>query len=154
MFIGSSIEVSFSTVPFYSFPPHVTIENERLSLKWFADTRSSLFCDSTDIKSSNILFNSKGQIKICDFGVSGELIDSIADTFNDTPTYMSECFHPLDILHASEEHQCVGCNVQPVCIQGAQYTVKFNVWSLGVSLIKLPLVDSCFLKTRLQKIRV
>ena len=45
--------------------------------------------DSTDIKPSNILFNSKGQIKICDFGVSGELINSIADTFVGTSTYMS-----------------------------------------------------------------
>jgi mitogen-activated protein kinase kinase len=35
------------------------------------------------------LFNSKGQIKICDFGVSGELINSIADTFVGTSTYMS-----------------------------------------------------------------
>ena len=43
----------------------------------------------TDIKPSNILFNSKGQIKICDFGVSGELINSIADTFVGTSTYMS-----------------------------------------------------------------
>ena len=42
-----------------------------------------------DIKPSNILFNSKGQIKICDFGVSGELINSIADTFVGTSTYMS-----------------------------------------------------------------
>lgn len=43
----------------------------------------------SDIKPSNILFNSKGQIKICDFGVSGELINSIADTFVGTSTYMS-----------------------------------------------------------------
>jgi len=42
-----------------------------------------------DIKLSNILFNSKGQIKICDFGVSGGLINSIADTFVGTSTYMS-----------------------------------------------------------------
>lgn len=42
-----------------------------------------------DIKPSNILFNSKGQIKICDFGVSGELINSIANTFVGTSTYMS-----------------------------------------------------------------
>lgn len=44
-----------------------------------------------DIKPSNILCNSKGQIKICDFGVSGELINSIADTFVGTSTYMSVC---------------------------------------------------------------
>jgi len=69
-----------------------------------------------DIKPSNILFNSAGQIKICDFGVSGELINSIADTFVGTSTYMS-----------------------PERIQGAQYTVKSDVWSLGISLIELAL---------------
>ncbi|KZT28400.1 Pkinase-domain-containing protein [Neolentinus lepideus HHB14362 ss-1] len=69
-----------------------------------------------DIKPSNILFNSEGHIKICDFGVSGELINSIADTFVGTSTYMS-----------------------PERIQGAQYTVKSDVWSLGISLIELAL---------------
>ncbi|PPR05036.1 hypothetical protein CVT24_010182 [Panaeolus cyanescens] len=69
-----------------------------------------------DIKPSNILFNSKGEIKICDFGVSGELINSIADTFVGTSTYMS-----------------------PERIQGAQYTVKSDVWSMGISLIELAL---------------
>lgn len=48
-----------------------------------------------DIKPSNILCNSRGEIKICDFGVSGELINSIADTFVGTSTYMSVCFFAL-----------------------------------------------------------
>ncbi|WVO12931.1 hypothetical protein L204_100540 [Cryptococcus depauperatus] len=67
-----------------------------------------------DIKPSNILANSLGQIKICDFGVSGELINSIANTFVGTSTYMS-----------------------PERIQGAPYTIKSDVWSLGISLIEL-----------------
>ncbi|KAJ7490444.1 kinase [Mycena latifolia] len=69
-----------------------------------------------DIKPSHILCNSQGEIKICDFGASGELINSIADTFIGTSTYMS-----------------------PERIQGAQYTVKSDVWSLGISLIELAL---------------
>lgn len=42
-----------------------------------------------DIKPSNILCNSNGDIKLCDFGVSGELVNSIANTFVGTSIYMS-----------------------------------------------------------------
>jgi mitogen-activated protein kinase kinase len=67
-----------------------------------------------DIKPSNILVNSQGQIKLCDFGVSGELVGSVADTFVGTGTYMA-----------------------PERIQGAQYTIKSDVWSFGLSLMEL-----------------
>jgi mitogen-activated protein kinase kinase len=67
-----------------------------------------------DIKPSNILVNSRGQIKLCDFGVSGELINSIANTFVGTSTYMA-----------------------PERIKGAQYSVKSDVWSLGLTLLEL-----------------
>lgn len=42
-----------------------------------------------DVKPSNILLNSSGEIKICDFGVSGQLIDSMANSFVGTRSYMS-----------------------------------------------------------------
>ncbi|TPX15736.1 uncharacterized protein E0L32_000070 [Thyridium curvatum] len=67
-----------------------------------------------DIKPSNILVNSRGSIKLCDFGVSGELINSIADTFVGTSTYMA-----------------------PERIQGERYTVKSDVWSFGLSIMEL-----------------
>jgi serine/threonine protein kinase len=67
-----------------------------------------------DLKPSNILVNSKGQIKLCDFGVSGELEGSIAETFVGTGTYMA-----------------------PERIQGSPYTVKSDVWSVGLSLMEL-----------------
>ncbi|CAG8446223.1 5853_t:CDS:2 [Diversispora eburnea] len=69
-----------------------------------------------DVKPSNILVNSKGQIKICDFGVSGQLINSIADTFVGTSNYMS-----------------------PERIQGASYSVRSDVWSVGITLMELAL---------------
>jgi mitogen-activated protein kinase kinase len=67
-----------------------------------------------DLKPSNVLVNSRGQIKLCDFGVSSELEGSVADTFVGTGTYMA-----------------------PERIQGAQYTIKSDVWSFGLTLMEL-----------------
>lgn len=67
-----------------------------------------------DIKPSNILVNHHGQIKLCDFGVSGELVNSIAATFVGTSTYMA-----------------------PERIKGEKYSIKSDVWSVGLTLMEL-----------------
>jgi len=67
-----------------------------------------------DIKPSNVCLNSKGDIKLCDFGVSGELVNSVADTFVGTSTYMA-----------------------PERIQGSPYTVRSDVWSVGLTVMEL-----------------
>lgn len=67
-----------------------------------------------DVKPSNILVNSRGEIKLCDFGVSGQLIDSMANSFVGTRSYMA-----------------------PERLQGSKYTVQSDIWSLGLSLIEM-----------------
>ncbi|XP_046678095.1 dual specificity mitogen-activated protein kinase kinase dSOR1 isoform X6 [Homalodisca vitripennis] len=67
-----------------------------------------------DVKPSNILVNSGGEIKICDFGVSGQLIDSMANSFVGTRSYMS-----------------------PERLQGTHYSVQSDIWSLGLSLVEM-----------------
>ncbi|XP_012558557.2 dual specificity mitogen-activated protein kinase kinase 5 isoform X1 [Hydra vulgaris] len=79
-----------------------------------------------DVKPSNILVNSKGQVKLCDFGVSIQLVNSIAKTYVGTNAYMA-----------------------PERIMGDEYGIHSDVWSLGLSLIEMstgmfpyPLTDS------------
>ncbi|KAG7256968.1 hypothetical protein CRUP_036078 [Coryphaenoides rupestris] len=36
----------------------------------------------TDVKPSNVLINTQGQVKMCDFGISGYLVDSVAKTMD------------------------------------------------------------------------
>ncbi|KNE71442.1 STE/STE7/MEK1 protein kinase [Allomyces macrogynus ATCC 38327] len=67
-----------------------------------------------DVKPNNILLNTKGEIKLCDFGVSGEAVNSVVKTFVGTSGYMS-----------------------PERIKGQTYSVQSDVWSLGISLMEL-----------------
>jgi serine/threonine protein kinase len=67
-----------------------------------------------DLKPSNILLNSKGEIKICDFGESIELVNSMAKSLVGTTGYMA-----------------------PERIKGQPYTIRSDVWSLGISLVEL-----------------
>uniref|UniRef100_A0A8C5R514 Dual specificity mitogen-activated protein kinase kinase 1 n=1 Tax=Leptobrachium leishanense TaxID=445787 RepID=A0A8C5R514_9ANUR len=60
-----------------------------------------------DVKPSNILVNSRGEIKLCDFGVSGQLIDSMVNSFVGTRSYMS-----------------------PERLQGTHYSVQSDIWNL------------------------
>ncbi|MBZ3872878.1 Dual specificity mitogen-activated protein kinase kinase 2 [Sciurus carolinensis] len=63
-----------------------------------------------DLKPSNILVTSRGEIKLCEFRVSGQLIDSMANSFVGTWSYVS-----------------------PERLQGTHYSVQSDIWSMGLN---------------------
>uniref|UniRef100_A0A672K104 mitogen-activated protein kinase kinase n=1 Tax=Sinocyclocheilus grahami TaxID=75366 RepID=A0A672K104_SINGR len=66
-----------------------------------------------DVKPSNMLVNTRGQVKLCDFGVSTQLVNSIAKTYVGTNAYMA-----------------------PERISGEQYGIHSDVWSVGISFME------------------
>ena len=73
-----------------------------------------MIINGLDVKPSNILINALGEIKLADFGVSGELLTTLANTFVGTSAYMS-----------------------PERIQGLMYSVQCDIWSLGLTVVEL-----------------
>eukprot|EP01147_Barroeca_monosierra_P005493 gene5493-7185_t len=67
-----------------------------------------------DVKPSNILVNHQGDVKLCDFGVSRELEQSVTKTFVGTNAYMA-----------------------PERIQHQPYNERSETWSLGLTLHEL-----------------
>ncbi|GAB0092978.1 dual specificity mitogen-activated protein kinase kinase hemipterous [Sergentomyia squamirostris] len=70
-----------------------------------------------DVKPSNILIDEKGVIKLCDFGISGRLVDSKAKT------------------------RSAGCAAymapERIDPKKPEYDIRADVWSLGITLVEL-----------------
>lgn len=78
-----------------------------------------------DVKPTNILVNTKGLVKICDFGVSGNLVASIAKTNIGCQSYM-----------APERISGGGVAQAGANPGGGTYSVQSDIWSLGLSIIE------------------
>ena len=76
-----------------------------------------------DVKPTNILVNTRGQVKICDFGVSGNLVASIAKTNIGCQSYMAP-------------ERISGGGVSQAGSGGGTYSVQSDIWSLGLSIIE------------------
>ncbi|CAA7264556.1 unnamed protein product [Cyclocybe aegerita] len=73
-----------------------------------------------DIKPSNILVSRDGVIKLCDFGVSGELVESIVGTFTGTLIYMA-----VSIFASSYAGPESNSSFKPERVSGGKYTNRF-----------------------------
>jgi mitogen-activated protein kinase kinase len=76
-----------------------------------------------DVKPTNILVNTRGQVKICDFGVSGNLVASIARTNIGCQSYMAP-------------ERISGGGMAQAGSGGGTYSVQSDIWSLGLSIIE------------------
>lgn len=102
-----------------SVPEDVLARIVKQTVKGLAFLKDNLQIMHRDVKPTNILVNRKGQVKLCDFGVSGQLEKSLAKTNIGCQSYMA----PERIKGESMS-------------MPSTYTVASDVWSLGLTIVE------------------
>lgn len=72
-----------------------------------------------DVKPSNILVSRGGSVKLCDFGISGQMVDSVAKTM----TAGCKPYMPPEKINPGPGM--------------TSYDVRSDVWSLGITMVEL-----------------
>lgn len=72
-----------------------------------------------DVKPTNILVNSNGKVKLCDFGVSGNLVASLAKTNIGCQSYMAP--ERIKTLNPDDN----------------TYSIQSDIWSLGLTILEI-----------------
>ncbi|KXZ51148.1 hypothetical protein GPECTOR_13g635 [Gonium pectorale] len=116
--VGSSSAPSDVPLPGPGLPEPVIAHLARQLVAGLHYLHKELKVVHRDIKPSNLLLNGAGEVKISDFGVSGQLASSVSNCLSwvGTVTYMS-----------------------PERIKGDSYSFDSDLWSLGLTLLECAL---------------
>lgn len=84
---------------------------------WFLKEKMNII--HRDVKPSNILIDNDGRVKICDFGISGVLQNSLAVSAT-----------------GCQQYTAPEINAQPLLFSPG-YNIKSDIWSLGITIYEL-----------------